>query len=210
MSEKRPDRLVRVLTVIVTVAYYGIWIGALAILILVPVAKAIGADHDWTFDLPVPVNVRDSGATVATSWGAAQIELDDVRADLQLPISMLPWWFLSILWLYLALQACLLLLTLYQLRRICQRVRAGAPFDPDNAVRLRSVGVLLCLITLLNGVAQFLTSTAVHNGLTDGTIDVQRGFHLNGAVIIVGLVLVALAEIFRRGAELETEQALVV
>jgi Protein of unknown function (DUF2975) len=209
MTGKRPDRLVRGLTVVVTVAYYGFWIGALAILIAVPVAKAIGADHEWTFDLPVPVNVRESGATVATSWGAAQIELDDVRADLQLPISMLPWWFLSILWLYVALQAGPLLLTLYHLRRMCQSVRDGAPFDPDNAVRLRSVGLLLCLITVFSGVAQFLTSTAVNKGLTDSTIDVQRGFHLNGAVIIVGLVLVALAEIFRRGAELETEQSLV-
>jgi hypothetical protein len=211
MNVKRPDRVLKVLTVIVSVAYYGLWLGALVVLIAVPAARLSGvADRDWTWGLPVPLTVQDSATTVVTSWGAARIELDDVRADLQLPISMLPWWLLSILWSCLALQAGLLLLALHHLRRICQRVRDGAPFDPQNAVRLRSVGLLLFGLAVFSGIAEFVTAAAVRNRLTDSTVEIQNGFHVNGPLVIVALVLAVLAEIFRRGAELETEQSLVV
>jgi hypothetical protein len=51
----------------------------------------------------------------------------------------------------------------------------------------------------------------VRRGLAAGSsLTVPNGFHVDGTVVFVALVLMALAEVFRRGAELEHEQSLVV
>jgi hypothetical protein len=185
-------------------------VGAIVILIGTPLAKALGG-ADWTYGLPVPASVTGPGTTVATSWGAAELKLDEVRAELDLPISMLPWWLVAVLWCYLAVAGVLMLLSVYQVRRIFQRVRDGAPFDAQNAVRLRSVGLFLLAFGLITGLGEFCTALAIRGGLrSSSAISVSSGFHINGPIVLIALGLVALAEIFRRGAELETEQSLVV
>jgi hypothetical protein len=89
-------------------------------------------------------------------------------------------------------------------------VRDGAPFDVQNAVRLRWVGLLLIALSLLNGVAELVTSMVVRQGLAGGSVAVAGGLRIEAPFLLVALVLLALAEIFRRGAELEHEQSLVV
>ena len=49
-----------------------------------------------------------------------------------------PWWLVGVLWTHVAIVLTLMLLSLHHLRRIFQRVRDGAPFDADNALRMRS------------------------------------------------------------------------
>jgi hypothetical protein len=211
MQTYRPDRLVRFLTATVSLFYYALWLGAALLLIGGPVVKlSAGGNPDWTWGLRVWTTVQDSGATVLTAWGPAHLRVENVRADIQLPIAMLPWWFVSVLWAHLALASGLMLLASHNLRRIFHRVREGAPFDAHNAVRLRSLGLLLLALAVMEGVAEFITAAVVRSGLTTGTIRVSTGLHFNAPVILVGLVMVALAEIFRRGAELEIEQSLVV
>ena len=75
---------------------------------------------------------------------------------------------------------------------------------------MRWLGLLLLALALFNGVAEFLTSLAVRNGLASSNFRVTTGLHINMFVVVVALALVALAEIFRRGAELEHEQSLVI
>jgi hypothetical protein len=42
------------------------------------------------------------------------------------------------------------------------------------------------------------------------SLTVPTGFHVDGTLVLVALVLIALAEVFRRGAQLEDDQSLVV
>lgn len=211
MTAQPRDRVIRVLTLLVAIAYYGTLVGGLLVLTATPFLKLFaGQDADWTWELPVPVTIEEPAARVSTTWGEAQLEVDDVRGDLQLPIPMLPWWLLAVVWMYGALQLGFMLLGLHHLRRICQRVRDGAPFDADNAERLRSVGLLAFGLAVFSGVGEFVTSMMLRGSLSSGTIGVPTGFHINAPVVILALVLAALAEVFRRGAELETEQSLVV
>ncbi|MEX2284421.1 MAG: DUF2975 domain-containing protein, partial [Gemmatimonadota bacterium] len=88
--------------------------------------------------------------------------------------------------------------------------RDGAAFDAQNAVRLRRLGLLLLAYALYKGIAEFVTSMAVRKSVTSDSISVSTGLHVNAQVVFTALVLIALAEIFRRGAELEHEQSLVV
>jgi hypothetical protein len=207
----RPDGVVRFLTLLVSIAYAGAWVGAVVVLAGAPVVKLLaGGDPDWEWGLPVPVAMADSDAAVLTAWGTARLEVEDVRGVLRLPIATIPWWLFGVLWTHMAAAFALMVALLHHLRRIFQRVRAGAPFDAQNAIRLRWVGLLLIALSLLNGVAELVTSMVVRQGLAGGSVAVAGGLRIEAPFLLVALVLLALAEIFRRGAELEHEQSLVV
>jgi hypothetical protein len=207
----RPDRVVRVLTAVVSIAYFGLSVLAVVLLIGLPAVKLLAGDSpEWVIGLAVPVVTRDAGATVLTRWGDARLEVEDMRGSLKLPVSILPWWLFAVLWAYVAAAVALTLMFVHHLRRIFQRVRGGAPFDATNALRLRWLGLLLLALTVLNGVSGSVTALAVRGGLATGHVEVPLGLSIDGRAVLFGLLLLALAEIFRRGAELEEEQSLTV
>jgi hypothetical protein len=211
MHTFRSDRVVRVLTTVVSIAYFGLWGVAAVALLAAPAVKLLAAGHpEWVWGLKVPATVLDSEATVRTSWGAAHLVVGDVRGSLHVPIAMLPWWLVTLLWTHLAIMFGLMLASLYQLRRIFQRVRDGVPFDAHNALRMRRLGVMMLALASYNAVAEFVTSRFVRDALVSRSIAMADGPRVDFAFVFVALVVVALAEIFRRGAELEREQSLVI
>ena len=211
MQAYRADRVVRVLTALVSIAYFMACAGGAAALIAAPAAKLFAPGHpEWVWALKVPATVLDSETTVRTAWGAARLVVGEVQGDLRLPIEMLPWWLVGVLWSHAAVGIALALLSLHHLRRIFQRVRDGAPFDAQNALRMRWLGLLLLALALFESVGEFVTAQAVRGGILGAEIGVAAGPRVDMAIVFVALVLVALAEIFRRGAELETEQSLVI
>ncbi len=63
------------------------------------------------------------------------------------------------------------------------------------------IGVALYLLAIL---------AVLHQQVAGGAIEVPGGVQVDPALLIAGVVLVALSEVFRRGTQLEAEQALVV
>jgi len=187
-------------------------VAAALLLVALPIATAFGAPGaDFHYGLELPVTAPTLQAMVQTAWGPAPLMLDTVRGELKLPISTMPWSFVALFWSYTAASFALTLLFLHNLRRIFQRVRDGAAFDVQNVVRLRRLGLLLLAFAGLNAVVELATSIAVRRGLAAGSsLTVPTGFHIDLTLAPVALVLMALAEVFRRGAELEHEQSLVV
>jgi hypothetical protein len=212
MRIARSDRVVRTLAAFVSFGYFVLWAGAVLVLIGLPIAKVFGGtEGGFYYSLELPLTAPSLQTVMPTAWGPAPIMLDDVRGELKLPISTVPWSLLAVLWSYAAVAFVLMLLFLHNLRRILQRVRDGSPFDAQNVVRLRTLGVLLLAIVALNAVAEAATSIAVRRGLPAGSsLTVPTGFHVDLTLVPVALVLIALAEVFRRGAVLEHEQSLVV
>ena len=206
----RSNRVIRLLTMMVSIAYYGLWVGAVIVLVGAPITRMFASGPDWELGLTVPARVQDLAAPVVANWGPAQLELGDVKANLRVPIVLMPWWLFMLLWLHVAVYFGLVLLSVFQLRRIFQSVRQGAPFDVGNAVRLRSLGTLLIAIALFRAFAEFITVMAIRRGITSSLITLDTGFHIDMPFFFLALALVALAEIFRRGAELESEQSLVI
>ena len=93
----------------------------------------------------------------------------------------------------------LVLLFLHHLRALFRRVREGTPFDAANAARMRWLGVSLLALYVFFGGFEFWMSAWV-----------TRALHINWFGVFTALVLVGLAEVFRRGTALEEEQSLVV
>ena len=210
MKMSRPDRVVRALTALASFAYFFMWAAGALLLIGLPLIKAFGA-AGFYYGLELPVNVPTVQTMVETASGPAPLTLDEVRGKLSLPISSMSWSLLALLWSYAAAAGALMLLFLHHLRRIFQRVRDRAAFDMENVVRLRTLGMLLMALAGLKAVGELATSIVVRRGLgPDSSLSVPTGFHIDLTLVPVALVLLALAEIFRRGAELEHEQSLVV
>ncbi len=95
---------------------------------------------------------------------------------------------------------------LYLLMRILEPVGAGEPFHPKTPNRLRMIGGAVVIGSLLRTV--FCAAL-----LNWGTVN-ESGAHLSWAIdfdaIFMGIVLVVLAEVFRRGYVLKTESELTV
>ena len=212
MPKSEPDRVVRLLTSLASLAYFAFCVLAALVLIALPAVKVLGGHSPkFHYGLELPVAMPNLAATVQTAWGPAPVKVDEARAVLQLPIPMLPWWLVAVLWLYVAAAAALILLTLHNLRRIFQRVRDGAAFDSQNALRLRTVSMVLFALAMLNAIAELATAMVFRRGLVAGSeLVVPNALHINGTLVVVALVVMALAEVFRRGADLENDQALVI
>src|SRR5918993_850432 len=118
MRHLRSDRVVKLLTGIASAAYFAMWIGAALVLVALPAIKVFGGGSPkFHYGLELPVAVSNLEATVQTAWGPAPVRLDDARAQLQLPIPMLPWSLVAVLWAYAAAAAALMLMFLQNLRR---------------------------------------------------------------------------------------------
>lgn len=211
MHAFRPDRVVQALTGLVSSAYFVLLVLGTVVLVGLPAVKlAAGDDPDWEIGLTVPGVALDVDAAVLTRWGNARLEVGETRGSLRLPIGTVPWWLFAVIWSYVAAAAALIAMFLYHLRRIFLRFRGGAPFDAANALRLRWLGLLALAFAGLTGVSESVTSLVVRRGLTSEHVAVSSGLVVDGSVVFFGLVLLALAEVFRRGAELEAEQTLTV
>jgi hypothetical protein len=184
---------------------------SVVILVGAPGARLWAAGHpNWTWELGLPAIVQGAEARVVTGCGTAELVVQHVRGDLILPLASVPWWLFAALWAQTLVGLGLLLLAVYHLRRIFQRVRDGAPFDAQNARRLRWFGLLLLGLTLFHSLSELVTSMAVREGVVSGTVRVAANPRLDLEQVFIALVVVALAEVFRRGADLEREQALVI
>jgi len=94
-----------------------------------------------------------------------------------------------------------------RLRRIFQTLIAGDPFHPDNARRLRVIGIALAVLEIWRYFAGGLFRLAAHG-------HVPARFFAGGGVSLTAwfavLAIVVLAEVFREGARLRGEAELTI
>lgn len=98
MQAYHPDRVVKALTRLVSIAFVVLLGAGIAVLIATPALKLFASDApEWMWGLEVPATLSNSGATVSTTWGSAQLEVEDIRAQLRMPIGVMPWWLFALL-----------------------------------------------------------------------------------------------------------------
>jgi hypothetical protein len=212
MDTFRAAPVVRFLTVIASILYRVAWgFGVLLIVAVLALELFAGTETLQKFSIGVPATVALESVTIGTAWGGSlDLEMGEAEASLRVPIASAPVWFRMTTYLGLAVIYVLALRFFFYLRELFLRVRAGAPFDERNATSLRRIGLLLVLIDTLASAYRFGLSQLVLRAMSPPSIPLTSSFSLDGGVIFVGLVLLALAEIFRRGAVLEDEHAHVV
>ena len=100
------------------------------------------------------------------------------------------------------------LVVLHHLRRIFRRLVEGRPFLDENARRLRFIGLAVVAGELAWAAFQYLGQRAVIGALSSAQISFHAVFAPRPSVVLAGLALLIVAEIFREGikmrADLET------
>jgi hypothetical protein len=196
---------VLVLTVLLTVTGAGV-----AVQIGPNGALNIDAAHpNVTMAIPVSVRVDDRALRVsAPALGIDQAELRDLQGTLRFP----PRWgafFVANLVLAIALLG-LALWVLGVLRSFIRALRAGHPFVAANAGRVRLIGWAVIAGEIVRAsVVYFESRYAMIHFAAQGLQFLARP-DISVFAIVHGLIILALAEVFRAGTRLDEDQSLTI
>ncbi len=195
---------------LVNVLWYGAMvILALAIVLLV-VSPWIGT-HDLKVDLEIPVALRVNATThpvVARSQDVTQARIEDLRGAVRfVPLNR---GVVAGSAAVLIVAISLIVWVLHQLRSVFRTLRDGRPFVAANASRLRNIGwAVIVGETLRTALALVENAYAAgHFAVSGLTFEVRPDY--NALTVISGLIILAIAEVFRAGTRLDEEQSLTV
>lgn len=132
------------------------------------------------------------------------------RGTLLIPIEPGRLWFLSLFVSGVYVAICLFILSL--LRSVVATLKKGTPFVRANAMRLRKVAIASILAFVANDAISFFQSKYLSSYFDqlDGVNQVVNAPSINIAMILTGLLILGIAEIFRIGVDLYEDQALTI
>lgn len=190
--------LSRVLQIALAAVWYGA-IGAIAVAVVLVVRAAF-----WGGTLPPPNSIQISGSGLSVLFrGPGLHVISRTWTLIMLGTVFLPW-------------TLTLLYVVGQLRQVMASLVAERPFLAENAGRIRRIGIAVLVLALVRWVANFVMGAFVATQLhmlqaaqmpgTEARVNASPDMTL----IFFGILILILAEVFRRGAELQDDHDLTV
>ena len=196
---------------LLNVAWYVVAIALALTTCLVAVVAVSPGTHlrGSEIDIPVSFDVDTRSVHVsAPALGIGTAEIQHVRGSMSFPPPSRasvtgP---MSIV----AVMLALVLWGLGQLIAVFRTLRDGQPFVPDNAIRIRRIGYAVIAGELARtGLVFFANSYAMNHFSADGLrFDARPDVNL--FAIVHGLIILAIAEVFRAGTRLHEDQSLTI
>jgi hypothetical protein len=135
--------------------------------------------------------------------------IDDLHARVNIS-SVSRWWS----WLFTLLAPVSLGLTLWilwLLDHVVAGIVSGSAFTEENAVRLRTIGLLVVIESLASPALEFLASTWIGRQVEVAGASVIAAFPVPSlSAFLMGWLVVIVGEAFRHGAAMREEQELTV
>jgi len=97
-----------------------------------------------------------------------------------------------------------------KLREIFRTLRDGEPFARENAARIRRIGIGVILLELLRSGAVLYWSYSGAALVTASGARFIPASHISAPGILYGVVILAIAQIFREGTRLREEESLTI
>lgn len=189
------DRLLRLMTVVFivgTIAYLGTVVtgssGGVGVEATVEPPLVISLDDGPSIPLAADGQIDDRALDLEHGEVRASIRLSENDTDARAVVALSGVAVMVALWTGLVVA-----------RRIVRAAREGNPFDPRNVRRLRVLAGLFVLVPAGSEVSSRLLSSAVD---ADPRLQVSVGSPDWGVLVLVGLGLLALAEVFSEGVAL--------
>jgi hypothetical protein len=97
-----------------------------------------------------------------------------------------------------------------QLRGVFRTLRAGQPFVPANAVRIRRIAYAVILSELAHVVISYAATRYVMTNFSLDGVLFETRLEMDGIAIVYGLIILVIAEVFREGTRLDQDQSLTI
>ena len=212
MTPTRNSSVSSLLVVVLNLAWYLVALALAATLCIVLItlwAPWIPFQRSAEIDIPVSFGLETQTLRVsAPAVGVEAAKIEHARGSMSyrppskaavvMPLSLV------------ALMLGLVLWVIGQLRAVLRTLRDRRPFAPENAVRIRRVGYAVIVGELARMALVFGANSyaMTHFSATGVRFDARPDFNL--LALVHGLIIVAIAEVFRAGTRLDEDQSLTI
>jgi hypothetical protein len=104
----------------------------------------------------------------------------------------------------------LIVLIIYQLRKIFETLVNENPFVEDNAKRLKNIGIFVILTSIVQTILQSYVGKNLVQAIRSPHVQIRTMIEFDMVVIFLGVIFIVLAEVFKIGAKMKEEQDLTV
>jgi hypothetical protein len=111
---------------------------------------------------------------------------------------------------FVAVMLALILWALGQLIAVFRTLRDRQPFVSDNAIRIRRIGYAVIAGELARAVLVFLSNSYAMTHFSADGLQFDARPDVNLFAIVHGLIILAIAEVFRTGTRLHDDQSLTI
>jgi hypothetical protein len=192
----------------------GWGVSALSIVIVPALLGGVLPRLDDTGKLPPDLPVLVSFHLQEPDTASEPVSLDDHpllysgRGELRIRTRNRGLWVQSLLFFEAVVLALFYGLT--QMRALVRNLLADQPFHPENAQRIRRVGWTVVGWSLLRPTLQYAIAALHRADLQIDGLAVSPAFDFEPDLLVVGLAVVALAEVFHHAARMAHEQSLTI
>jgi hypothetical protein len=197
------------LVVVLNVAWYLV---ALALVLAMGLAglSAFHGIRGGEIDIPVSFSIDAQALPVkAPSLGIERAKIENARGSLKFsppPGAS----FVAPALTVLALMLAAVLFVVGQLRAVIRTLRDGRPFVPANATRIRWIAFAVIAVELARAAVIYSTNSYAMTHFSANGLRFDARPDLNVVTIVYGLIVLAIAEVFRTGTRLDEDQSLTI
>lgn len=119
-------------------------------------------------------------------------------------------WLKSLIVVTLSVMTGLMLWGLFQIRKFFNTVKKGEPFHKDNPGRIRWIGYLLLIGEPVAYIFMQIQAKILYFRLDEPTLRINDDLPFRGMMIIIGLIIIVIAQIFDIGVKMKREQDLTI
>jgi len=210
----KPDKPVSMARVIKAVLYLGY--GLLWVVLFLMVVFGIGVlvtGKSKDVDLPLHLNVTYLEAYMqmeAPETGARLLPAVSSNGTVEIRLGEGEWPYAMALALIALLEIVITLFILHQLLNFLEAVTNGHLFVRQNAAAIRKIGWVVALYAPVAGLIQYLMASALIGRVCLPGATLGYGFYFDINTIVLGLIIVVIAQIFDEGVKLKEEQDLTI
>jgi hypothetical protein len=189
--------------VLLDVAFYVACL-AVALMVVVAVVASRADNSNVSVSLPARFEIDPSAYRIQGAGGASvDARIEDASGNVR--VAGPPVAFVTLPLVGVIGVLAVVLVVLHRLRRIFRRLVEGRPFLDENARNLRLIGLAVAGGELAWAAFQYLGQRAVTGGLSSAEISFHATFAPRLSVVLTGLALLIVAEIFREGVKMRAD-----
>ncbi len=208
---KKKNLLTRIAVIVVNVNWYGSLLGVLFFVAEATMTVTnVGPVRDQgivTAMLTLKFHEQAAGSSAALEQSPAAIQYMSGPAVLRVSEKANNWTQMAVVPV-----SFLYLIVAFLLRKIVRSARDGNPFTFDNVRRVRLIGILIMLYGPLLSLVYYFVSLSYLEYLRIPGAEVSAGFNFGMTInmLLLGLLVLVLAQVFDTGVRLQTDNDLTV